>query len=138
MVDTKVPTIILYFCIREEKRGGIRTIARRYTLRSEEEKLAIVKEVLSGKPCRAWEPEIHHSQVQTWVKQYQRMGVKGLKPRKKPGNPLSRYERKKELTFEEQLLYKIELLKRELARKEAEVARLKRANARKEGDALRR
>ena len=113
-------------------------MARRYTIRSEEEKLAIVKQVLEGKPVRAWEPEIHKTQVSNWVRQYQQDGLEGLKPKKKPGNPLSRYERKKELTFEEQLLYKIELLKRELARKEAEVACLKRANARKEGDAPRK
>ncbi len=33
---------------------------RHYTIRTKEEKLSIVKEVLSGKPVRAWEPEIHH------------------------------------------------------------------------------
>ena len=113
-------------------------MARRYTMHNEEEKLAIVKQVLAGKSIRAWEPEISHSQVHTWVERYRSKGVEGLIPMKKPGNPLSRYERKKELTFEEQLLYKIELLKRELVRKEAEVTRLKRENARKEGDTLRK
>lgn len=112
-------------------------MARRYTMRSEEEKLAIVKQVLAGKPIRSWEPEINKRQVSNWVKQYQQDGVERLRPKKKPGNPLSRFERRKELTYEETLLYKIELLKRELARKEAEVARLKRANERKEGDAPR-
>jgi len=59
----------------------------------------------------------------------------GVERKKKPGNPLSRYERRKELTYEEQLQYQIELLKRELLQKEAEVMRLKKRNARKEGDA---
>ena len=113
-------------------------MARKYTIRSKEEKLAIVKEVLTGKSVRAWEPDIRHMQVQEWVKKYQAEGEAGLEPKKKPGNPLSRYERRKELSYTEQLQYQIELLKRELAVKEAEVARLKQRNARKEGDARRK
>ena len=62
----------------------------------------------------------------------------GLEVKKKAGNPLSRYERRKELTYEEQLQYQIELLKRELIKKEAEVLRLKKRNERKGGDARKR
>lgn len=113
-------------------------MSRKYTMRGKEEKLAIVKQVLAGSSVWAWEPEIRHCQVQEWVKKYQAEGMAGLEPKKKPGNPLSRYERRKELTYEEQLQYQIELLKRELIKKEAEVARLKRLNARKEGDAQRK
>ena len=51
---------------------------------------------------------------------------------------MSRYERRKELTYEEQLQYQIELLKRELVKKEAEVLRLKKLNERKGGDAQRK
>jgi len=36
-------------------------------------------------------------------------GEKGLESKKKPGNALFRYERRKELTYEEQLQYQIEL-----------------------------
>ena len=61
-----------------------------------------------------------------------------MEPKKKPGNPLSRYERRKELTYEEQLQYQIERLKRELAKKEVEVLRLKKLNERKGGDAQRK
>ena len=111
---------------------------RRYTIRSKEEKLAIVKEVLSGRSTCAWEPEIGNRQVGDWVKKYQAEGEVGLEPRKRPGNPLARYERRKELTYEEQLQYQIELLKRELLKKEAEVTYLKQRNARKEGDAQRK
>ena len=113
-------------------------MARKYTMRSKEEKPAIVKEVLAGKSIRAWEPEISNQLVRVWVKKYQAEGEAGLKPKKRPGNPPARYERRKELTYTEQLRYQIELLKREPAEKEAEVARLKQRNARKEGDAQRK
>ena len=113
-------------------------MTRKYTIRSKEEKLAIMKEVLAGKSICAWEPEIRKQRVSVWVKKYQAEGEIGLEPKKKPGNPLSRYERRKELSYTEQLQYQIELLKRELAEKEAEVARLKQRNARKEGDAQRK
>lgn len=65
------------------------------------------------------------SQVREWVKAYQIEGEAGVEQKKKPGNPLARYERRKELTYEETLQYQIELLKRELVRKDAEVLRLK-------------
>ncbi len=113
-------------------------MSRKYTIRSKEEKLAIVKRVLSGSSMRAWEPEIHHRQVSNWVKKYQTEGESGLEVKKKPGNPLSRYARRKELTYTEQLQYQIELLKRELLKKEAEVTRLKKYNARKAGDVLKK
>ncbi len=106
-------------------------MARKYTIRSKEEKQAIVKEVLAGSSISAWEPEIRKQCVSEWVKKYQEDGEIGLEPKKKPGNPLSRYERRKELSYTEQLQYQIELLKRELTEKEAEVARLKQRNARK-------
>lgn len=112
---------------------------RKYTIRSKEEKLAIVQEVLKGSSAYGWEKQgIHHSQVQEWTKKYLASGEAGLEPKKKPGNPLSRYERRKELTYEEQLQYQIELLKRELLKKEAEVLRLKKQNERKGGDARKR
>ena len=113
-------------------------MARKYTIRSKEEKLSIVKQVLDGQSIRAWEPEIHHRQVGDWVKNYEVEGEAGLEVKKKPGNPLSRYERRKELTYTEQLQYQIELLKRELLKKKAEVTLLKKHNARKEGDALKK
>ena len=113
---------------------------RKYTMRSKEEKLAIVKRNLSGEAAKVLAREIGCSdrQVRNWVKNYQAEGEAGLEPKKKPGNPLSRYERRKELTYEEQLQYQIELLKRELVKKEAEVLRLKKLNERKGGDAQRK
>ena len=112
---------------------------RKYIVRSKEEKMVVVKAVLNGAPIRSWEDEgIRHRQVFEWVRKYQEEGESGLEPKKKPGNPLSRYERRKELTYEEQLQYQIELLKRELVKKEAEVLRLKKLNERKGGDARKR
>ena len=110
-------------------------MARKYTIRSKEEKMSIVKQVLNGKPVSSWESQgIRHCQVQNWTKTYLEQGESGLEPKKKPGNPLSRYERRKELSYEEQLQYQIEVLKRELIKKEAEVLRLKKLNERKGGD----
>ena len=115
-------------------------MARKYTMRSAEEKLAIVKAVLSGTPAQHYENEgiVDHHTVMNWVKKYLSEGEAGLVQKKKPGNPLSRYERRKELTYEEQLQYQIELLKRELVKKEAEVLRLKKLNERRGGDAQRK
>lgn len=112
---------------------------RKYTMRSKEEKLAIVKAVLSGTPAQSYENAgiVDHHTVMNWVRKYEQEGESGLEPQKRPGNPLSRYERRKELTYEEQLQYQIELLKRELVKKEAEVLRLKKRNGRKGGGAQR-
>lgn len=113
-------------------------MARRYTFHSKEEKFEIVKQVLKGAPIRNWENQgIDHHQVSIWTKKYLAEGEAGLEPKKKPGNPLSKFERRKELTYEEQLQYQIELLKRELVKKEAEISRLKQQNARKAGDVQR-
>ena len=108
-------------------------------MRSKEEKLAIVKAVLSGTPAQYYENQgiADHHTVMNWVKKYLAEGEGGLEQKKKPGNPLSRYERRKELTYEEQLQYH-ELLKRELVKKEAEVLRLKKLNGRKGGGAQRK
>ena len=113
---------------------------RKYTVRSKEEKLSIVKRNLTGESACALAKEIGSSdfQVRSWVKIYLAEGEAGLELKKKPGNPLLRYERRKELTYEEQLQYQIELLKRELVKKEAEVLRLKKLNERKGGDAQRK
>ncbi len=76
-------------------------MARSYTIRSKEEKLSIVKAVLAGSSTCAWEPQIDNRQVRDWVKKYQEEGELGLEPKRKSGNPLSRYERRKELSYEE-------------------------------------
>lgn len=115
-------------------------MGRKYNAHSKDEKLNIVQRHLAGEAGCALEREtgISHEQIRRWTSKYLEEGEEGLEANKKPGNPLSKYERRKELTREESLLYQIELLKRELLKKEAEVARLKKLNARKVGDALRK
>ena len=115
-------------------------MAGKYTMRSKEEKLAIVKRNLAGEPSWLLERETGcgHRLIQEWTTKYLAEGEAGLEVKKKAGNPLSRYERRKELTYEEQLQYQIELRKRELVKKEAEVLRLKKRNERKGGDARKR
>ena len=112
-------------------------MSRKYTIRSKEEKLSVVKRNLAGESARSLARELGCSdyQIRNWVKVYQSEGEAGLEQKKRPGNPLSRYERRKELTYEETLQYQIELLKRELVKKDAEVLRLKKRNERKGGDA---
>ena len=73
-----------------------------------------------------------------WKTQYLAGGEEALENKKKPGNPLTKYERKKELTREEELEYQVELLKRELMRKESEIVRLKKPIELEGGDIQKR
>ena len=115
-------------------------MAREYTVRTKEEKLAIVKRNLAGETCRALAREIgcNQSQVLRWTNRYLAEGEAGLEPKKRPSDPLARYRRRKNLSYEEQLQYQIEILKRELVKKDAEVLRLKKQNEQKGGDARKR
>ena len=63
-------------------------MARKYTMRSKEEKLAIVKAVLSGMPAQYYENQgiVDHHTVMKWVKKYEQEGEAGLEAKKKPGN----------------------------------------------------
>ena len=65
---------------------------RKYTMRSKEEKLSIVKRNLAGESAMSLARESGSSdfQVRTWVKLYLAEGEVGLEAKKKPGNPLSR------------------------------------------------
>ena len=107
-----------------------------YTFHSKEEKLSIVKRYLSGESPKKLHEEtgISEGNIRKWRQQYQSGGEEALENKKKTGNPLSKYERRKELTREEELEYQIELLKRELLRKDAEVLRLKKSIEQERGD----
>lgn len=48
---------------------------------------------------------ISKSQMFNWVTRYRKYGIEGLENKKKPGNPLAKYSKKKKLTKEEQLEY---------------------------------
>lgn len=107
---------------------------------SKEEKLALVLRNLSGETTVSLERKtgIYHSQIHKWTKQYLEGGEEALNNKRKPGNPLAKYHRKKELTPIEQLEYKVALLERELLKKDAEVVRLKKSIELERGDAKRK
>lgn len=111
-----------------------------YKFYTASEKLAIVKRYIAGEPYRKLSKEtgISASSIKKWRGQYLKDGMEVLEPKKKPGNPLSKYTRKKELSREEELEYQVELLKRELLKKEADVVRLKKSIELKGGGAKRR
>ena len=67
-------------------------MAGKYTIRSKEEKLAIVKRNLAGETSRSLERETGcgHQLIQEWTRKYLAEGEAGLEVKKRPGNPLSR------------------------------------------------
>ncbi len=107
---------------------------------SKDEKLALVKRNLSGERASDLEKEtgIYHTQIHKWTKQYLEGGETALVNKRKPGNPLAKYERRKKLTPTEQLEYKIALLERELLKKDGENVRLKKSIELERGDAKRK
>ena len=104
---------------------------------SKTEKLALVKRILAGETLLSLEREsgICNSQIHKWTKQYLSGGEAALENKKKPGNPLCKYQSRKELTPMEQLEYENALLRRELLKKDAELIRLKKAKEQERGDA---
>ena len=110
------------------------------TIHSKEEKLALVKRNLEGETTIALEREtgIYHAQIHEWTKRYLAGGEEALVNKKKPGNPLAKYTRKKELTYTEELEYKVALLERELLKKDGEIVRLKKSIELERGDAKRK
>ena len=134
MVDTKkVSTIIFY---AKEKNMG-RPKGGTNKSHSKEEKLALVKRNLNGETIRNLEKEtgISNSQIYTWTQRYLEGGEAALENKRKPGNSLAKYSRKKELTPMEMLEYENALLKRELLRKNMEILKLKKAKEQEGGDA---
>lgn len=113
---------------------------KEYTYHSKEEKLKLVKRYLSGESPIALSKEtgISDGNIRKWKREYLAGGEAALENKKKSGNPLLKYTRKKELTREEELEYQIELLKRELLKKDAQVVRLKKFIELERGDARRK
>lgn len=107
---------------------------------TKDEKLRLVKKMLSGATGTELEQEsgICNSQIHKWTKQYLQGGEEVLENKRKPGNPLSKYTRKKKLTPTEQLEYRIALLERELLKKDAQIVRLKKSIELEGGDAKRK
>jgi transposase-like protein len=110
------------------------------TSHSKEEKLELVLRNLNGEMLTTLQKEtgIYKSQIHKWTKQYLAGGEEALVNKRKPGNSLAKYHRKKELTPTEQLEYKVALLERELLKKDAEIVRLKKSIELERGDVKRK
>jgi len=115
LVDTKKVTNI-FFHVLIWLRGG-NTMGRPKGIKSErankywskEEKYELVKLVIEGE-VSAKELAIlngmkSNGMLINWVKRYQEGGIEALENKRKPGNPLVRYSKRKTLTSLEQLEY---------------------------------
>jgi transposase len=74
------------------------------------------------------ERQVNETVVRRWVQEYRESEEAGLTPKRKPGNPLSIYQKRKELSQVEQLRY-------ELALAQIEIAELKKARCKEWRDA---
>lgn len=75
---------------------------------SKEEKLRIVLKVINHENSLSIisnEESVNPGQLHSWIKKYLENGEVGLENKIKPGNPLSKYMNKKELTDIEKLEY---------------------------------
>ena len=75
---------------------------------SKEDKLRIVKDMIDnnlGEKVAGKKYNISHSMAEKWRRNYLNFGEQALENQKKPGNPLSKYSSKKNLTEMEQLQY---------------------------------
>ena len=73
-----------------------------------DDKLKIINENLTNfksTPQISKGYDISQGMIINWIKKYKQFGYEGLVNKKKPGNPLSKYNNKKDLTKEEQLEY---------------------------------
>jgi transposase-like protein len=88
------------------------------TNHSSDEKLFLVLRNLKGETTYslARETGICASQICKWTKQYLENGEQALVNKRKPGNPLMKYSRRKELTDIEKLEYELMLYKIEVER----------------------
>ena len=81
---------------------------QKFKQRTAEEKYKLIEPLLKmERGIRTYSREIgiNSGLLYAWIKKYRENGMEGLKNKKKPGNPLSKYLNKKNLTKEEQLEY---------------------------------
>lgn len=86
--------------------AGKRNKPNRYW--SKEDKLKLVNEVIVDNKSIsevARENNLDKSQLRKWIEKYYEHGVDGLENQRKPGNPLTKYSSRKELTELEKLEY---------------------------------
>lgn len=75
---------------------------------SKDDKLKAVQRVLKNHETAEdvrKELNINSGLLHAWIKKYLKDGEKGLENKKKPGNPLAKYQQRKNLTNMEQLEY---------------------------------
>ena len=75
---------------------------------SAEGKYRVIKPIISMEKSLTQvsrELDISSGMLHRWVEVYKKDGIKGLENKKKPGNPLMKYSRKKSLTELEKLEY---------------------------------
>ena len=75
---------------------------------SKEEKIRIINRVINdGMSSKkvAKEEDISDGMLRNWIRKYLKHGEDALVNKRKPGNPLMKYSRRKILTIEEQLEY---------------------------------
>ena len=107
---------------------------------SKEEKYEVILPIINleiSMTQRAKELQISKSMVIKWFNQYLEGGIDSLENKRKPGNPMAKYSRRKELTYTEQLEYENmklrienERLKKGYTSKEADLAKQKKLNKR--------
>ena len=96
-------------CAFERSEKGMEFfMARTNRYWSKEDKLKIINKVLiNGISARqvAIQEDISDGMLCTWIKKYLEQGENALENKKKPGNPLTKYSRRKELNELEKLEY---------------------------------
>ena len=83
-------------------------MARRYRFWTKEQKLEIIKPVMNceiSQLQQATKYEVAQENIIKWIRRYKEFGIDGLENKRKPGNPLVKYSRRKELTDIEKLEY---------------------------------
>lgn len=81
---------------------------QKYKQWTAEEKFKIIEPIINFEKSSSQvtkETNINNGMITRWIHEYNAFGLEGLKPKKKQGNPLSKYYNKKFLTKEEQLEY---------------------------------
>ena len=80
---------------------------------SKEQKLDVLNYFFNGhgrvETCRYYAISMY--QLHVWLTRYKEQGIDGLQNKRKPGNPLAKYSKRKTLTEMEQLEYENMLLR---------------------------
>ena len=115
LVDTKKTTSIFSLCLNKlvkgvlnmgRPKGAFGKQPNRYW--TKEAKYEYVKLIIDGEISMtqlAKDNGLNPGMLSTWIKRYQEKGLEGLENKRKPGNPLSKYQNRKSLSPMEELQY---------------------------------